>query len=226
MSNQAVLPETGVPEIKTPEIGFKIRPLRELWFEESLPASLYQYFTGNTKQKQAERAKEKLKDLDPKSKEFKEQLRVYNKYSYLLPENKGTFDASEVAKFIISNPSFLGSELVNAVLADPYLLFIPVIGWARLGQMAVKATGATTKAGIRASKAGAIATAGAGMGVAYGIPLQLGEDADISAGRTLAEATIGATANLAFGAMFGGLSTKLAVDGDCLLYTSPSPRDS
>ena len=49
--------EAVVPEINTPKVGFKIRPLRELWFEESLPASLYQYFTGNTKQRQAEEAK-------------------------------------------------------------------------------------------------------------------------------------------------------------------------
>ena len=113
-----------VPEINTPKVDFKIRPLRELWLEESLPASLYQYFTGNTKQRQAEEAKKKLKTLDPKSEEFQEQLRIYsNKFSYLTKDN-GTFDVKEVAKFIASNPSFLAS-LLNAAIADPYLFLIP-----------------------------------------------------------------------------------------------------
>jgi hypothetical protein len=62
-------PNIPLPQVETPTPGFNIRPLGELWFEESLPASLYQYFTGNTKKKQAEEAKEKLKQLDPDSDE-------------------------------------------------------------------------------------------------------------------------------------------------------------
>ena len=202
-------PDVDMPNIEMPEVGFNIRPLKELWFEESLPASLYQYFTGNTKKKQAADAKRILKESQPDSKEFKEATRIYNKYSYLLDEG-GTFDASEVAKFLISHPSMLASELINATLADPYLLLIPVVGWGRLGNAAVKAVGATTKTGIRLARAGAAVAGGAAFGAAYSIPLQLGEDADISAGRTLAEASIAGTANLAFGAMLGGLSSKLS----------------
>ncbi len=200
--------EAVVPEINTPKVGFKIRPLRELWFEESLPASLYQYFTGNTKQRQAEEAKKKLKTLDPKSEEFQEQLRIYNKFSYLTKDN-GTFDVSEVAKFIASNPSFLASELVNAAIADPYLFLIPT-AWGKIGALAVKATGAVTKTQKRLARAGALAASGAALGTLYSVPIQLGEDAELGLGRTLAEASVAGTANLAFGAMFGGLSSKLA----------------
>ena len=204
-------PNVDMPNIQTPEVGFNIRPLGELWFEESLPASLYQYFTGNTKKKQAADAKELLKQATPGSKEFIEATRVYNKFSYLLDEG-GTFDASEVAKFLISHPSMLASELINATLADPYLLAIPVIGWGRLGNAAVKAVGATTRKAEILARSGAAVAGGAAFGTAYSIPLQLGEDADISAGRTIAEASIAGTANLAFGAMLGGLSSKLSAD--------------
>ena len=38
-----------IPDILEPKVGFNIRNPIELFFEESLPASLYQYFTGNTK---------------------------------------------------------------------------------------------------------------------------------------------------------------------------------
>ena len=206
-------PNVDMPNIQTPEVGFNIRPLGELWFEESLPASLYQYFTGNTKKKQAEDAKRILREATPGSKEHKEATRVYNKFSYLLDEG-GTFDASEVAKFLISHPSMLASELINATLADPYLLAIPIVGWGRLGNAAVKAVGATTKTSERLARAGAAVAGGAAFGTAYSIPLQLGEDADISAGRTLAEASIAGTANLAFGAMLGGLSSKLSKEAE------------
>ena len=187
--------EAVVPEINTPKVGFNIRPLRELWFEESLPASLYQYFTGNTKQRQAEEAKKKLKTLDPKSEEFQEQLRIYNKFSYLTKDN-GTFDVSEVAKFIASNPSFLASELVNAAIADPYLFLIPT-AWGKIGALAVKATGAVTKTQKRLARAGALTASGAALGTLYSVPIQLGEDAELGLGRTLAEASVAGTANLA-----------------------------
>jgi hypothetical protein len=204
-------PNVDMPNVQMPEVGFNIRPLGELWFEESLPASLYQYFTGNTKKKQAADAKEILKVATPGSKEFEEANRIYNKFSYLLDEG-GTFDASEVAKFLISHPSMLASELINATLADPYLLAIPIVGWGRLGNAAVKAVGATTVKAERLARAGAAVVGGAAFGTAYSIPLQLGEDADISAGRTIAEASIAGTANLAFGAMMGGLSSKLSAE--------------
>ena len=201
-------PNIPLPQVETPTPGFNIRPLGELWFEESLPASLYQYFTGNTKKKQAEEAKEKLKQLDPDSEEFKEQLRIYNKFSYLLAE-PGSFDVKEVAKFVASNPSFLAGEMVNAVLADPYLLFIPFIGWGKLGANAQKAIGITSVKAQKITNATTMFAQGAAIGTLYGGAYQLSEDAQLSAGRTLAEASIGGTANLAFGALFAGLGTKV-----------------
>ena len=69
-----------IPDILEPKVGFNIRNPIELFFEESLPASLYQYFTGNTKAKQAEEARKKLRTLDPNTDEWKESFRIYNKF--------------------------------------------------------------------------------------------------------------------------------------------------
>ena len=111
-----------IPDIANPDVGFNIRNPFELWFEESLPASLYQYISGNTKQKQAIEARKKIKELDPKSKEWAEQFRIYNKYSYTIPESEGgdggNFDVKELAKFMASHPEVLASEFLNAALAD------------------------------------------------------------------------------------------------------------
>ena len=118
-----------IPDILEPKVGFNIRNPIELFFEESLPASLYQYFTGNTKAKQAEEARKKLRTLDPNTDEWKESFRIYNKFGYLLPDEsgeKGSFDIKEVAKFVASNPEMLASEMVNAILADPYLSLIHI----------------------------------------------------------------------------------------------------
>ena len=202
-----------IPDILEPKVGFNIRNPIELFFEESLPASLYQYFTGNTKAKQAEEARKKLRTLDPNTDEWKESFRIYNKFGYLLPDEsgeKGSFDIKEVAKFVASNPEMLASEMVNAILADPYLLFIPFLGWGKLGANTAAAIGVTGAKGQKLLNAGSMFATGAALGTAYGGILQLGEDADIDAKRTLAEATIGGTANLMFGAMIAGLGTKVA----------------
>ena len=40
------------------------------------------------------------------------------------------------------------------------------------------------------------------------VPIQLGEDAELGLGRTLAEASVAGTANMVLGAMFGGATSK------------------
>ena len=200
------------PDILVPRTDFHIRPLTELWFEESLPASLYQYFTGNTKEKQAIEARKKIKELEPGSDEWKEQLRIFNKYSYLIPEeeggNGGDFDITELAKFVASHPTLFVGELFNAVLADPYLAFIPWLGWGKLGANVHKALGITSKTGQKVANAAGMFGTGAAFSTVYGGAYQLSEDEELSAGRTLAEATIGGTLNLAIGGAIAGLATK------------------
>nr|BAR17785.1 hypothetical protein [uncultured Mediterranean phage uvMED] len=201
-----------IPDIANPDVGFNIRNPFELWFEESLPASLYQYISGNTKQKQAIEARKKIKELDPKSKEWAEQFRIYNKYSYTIPESEGgdggNFDVKELAKFMASHPEVLASEFLNAALADPYLFLIPWVGWGKLG---ANVTQATRKAiSISDKAAGRIGRFNVGAVTAgvYGGAYQLSEDEELGLKRTIAEVAIGGTANMVIGGMLAGAASK------------------
>ena len=49
-----------------------------------------------------------------------------------------TFDFKEFGNMAKSNPKIFGAELVNMMLADPYLLFMP-LGWGKLGRGVVNA---------------------------------------------------------------------------------------
>lgn len=72
-----------------------------------------------------------------------------------------------------------------------------------------KAIGITSVKAQKITNATTMFAQGAAIGTLYGGAYQLSEDAQLSAGRTLAEASIGGTANLAFGALFAGLGTKV-----------------
>lgn len=202
----------GEPEIDVPEIGFNIRNPLELWFEESLPASLYQYMTGNTKQKQAIEARKLLKELDPDSKEYKEQFRIYNKYSYTIPEseggNGGNFDVKELAKFMVSHPEVLASEFLNAAIADPYLFLIPWAGWGAMGSKVYKATSKTINLSEKAAARIGRFNIGAVTAGVYGGAYQLSEDEELGLTRSLTEVAIGGTANMVLGGLLAGAASK------------------
>ena len=50
-----------------------------------------------------------------------------------------SIDLKEVGNMIKSNPKMFGAELVNMLMADPWLLFMP-LGWGRLGRGVFKST--------------------------------------------------------------------------------------
>ena len=112
---------TQVKEEVPPGFFSTLRNPLELIFEESLPASLYQYATGNTKKVQAEKAL-KFLQTNPQLQntgQYKEAERIYKKFGYLLEEGEQSFDAGEVFKMAKKYPSVMGGELVNMLLADP-----------------------------------------------------------------------------------------------------------
>jgi len=124
----------------TPGFFQSLRNPRDLWLEESLPASLYQWMTGNTKKKQAQEALDWIRNNhDQKgSKIYQEAERKLNRFGYLLEDGPLTIDFKEVKNMIKANPRLFGAELVNMVMADPWLLFMP-LGWHRLGRGVVNA---------------------------------------------------------------------------------------
>lgn len=218
------------PEQQEPPGFFNtLRNPAELILEESIPASLYQWITGNTKKVQAEKALKFLQQYPElqNSVPYKEAERIYNKYGYLLEEGNQSFDSSEFLKMAKQYPSVFGAELVNMMVADPYLLLFPALGFARLGRgvsNAIKLKYAkafravpltkeetllkkTTNADILYGAMGSVLTP-----LAFSTAMQLGESGKISGSRTTAETTIGATAGLLISGALGtvsGLVSKL-----------------
>jgi hypothetical protein len=210
-------------EEQTPPGFFQtLRNPMELIFEESLPASLYQYATGNTKKVQAERALKFLQQYPQlqNTGQYKEAERIYKKFGYLLEDGEQSFDAGEILKMAKKYPSVIGGELVNMLLADPYLLLLPATLFSRLGRgivnssrlkfsdkfkrlpKRVKATMAAEAK--RDMKVGAMASTL--LPFAFSTGLQLGESGQIDGKRLTVETTLGATAGLIISAGLGGLS--------------------
>ena len=111
---------------KVPGFFQSIRNPVDLMLEESLPASLYQWITGNTKKKQAQEALDFLKkypDLKGTS-AYQNAERILNRFGYLLDEG-GDFSFKEFGNLIKKHPGLVGAELANAIVADPWLLAIP-----------------------------------------------------------------------------------------------------
>ena len=202
---------------KTPGFFQSLRNPYHLMLEESLPASLYQWITGNTKKKQAQEALEYIRN-NPNLKGtpiYQEAERKLQRFGYLLDEGPMSIDMKEVGNMIKKNPKLFGAELVNMLMADPWLMFMP-LGWHRLGRGVVNAIrlkraknlSMTTIAAKKADniadiKVGAMATLA--VPFAFSSAWQLGEDATLDPKRTTVETTIGATAGALISVGFAGM---------------------
>jgi hypothetical protein len=223
-----IIDPSKVEEQTPPGFFQTLRNPMELIFEESLPASLYQYATGNTKKVQAERALKFLQRYPQlqNTGQYKEAERIYKKFGYLLEDGEQSFDASEILKMAKKYPSAVGAELVNMLIADPYLLLLPATVFSKLGRGMVNAgklkysnkfkslpTEAKDIISLQAKrdiKHGAMASVL--LPFAFSTGLQLGEKGEISASRTTAETTFGATAGLLMSLAFGGISALASRD--------------
>ncbi len=200
----------------TPGFFQSLRNPYHLWLEESLPASLYQWMTGNTKKKQAQEALNYIRNNPQQqgSKIYQEAERKLQRFGYLLDDGPMSIDMKEVGNMIKANPKLFGAELVNMIMADPWLLFMP-LGWHRLGRGVVngirlkraKNLSMTTVAAKKADnmadiKVGAMATLG--IPFAFSTAWQLGEDATLDPKRTTVETTLGATAGALISVGFAG----------------------
>ena len=221
----------------TPGFFSSIRNPLDLMLEESLPASLYQWATGNTKKKQAQEALDYIRNnpQEQGSKIYKEAERKLNRFGYLLDDGPMDIDLKEIGNMIKQSPGLFGAEMVNMVMADPYLLFMP-LGWGKLGRGVVNSlrlkysksfqvTKSTTELGkLKASAQvkelarlreaakmdmaiGSIATLG--VPFVFSTSYQLGEKGEFTGKRTAAETTIGATAGAIFSLGFAGMGAVI-----------------
>ena len=198
----------------TPGFFQSLRNPFDLMLEESLPASLYQWITGNTKKKQAQEALAYIQN-NPHlagTKIYKEAERKLQRFGYLLDDGDMHIDLKEVGNMIKSNPKLFGAELANMLMADPWLMFMP-LGWGKLGRGVVNAI--KMKAGKRLTykrigaktaddlKVGALATLGTPF--VFSAVWQGSEDRTLDPKRTTVETTIGATAGALFSVGFAGM---------------------
>ena len=195
----------------------------ELILEESVPASLYQWMTGNTKKKQAQDALKFLEQYPylQNTPRYKEAERIYKKFGYLLEEGSQEFSGDEMVKMVKQYPSVFGAELVNMMVADPYLFLLPSVAYARLGRgisnsLKLKYSKSFKPIKLTAEEQALKQTANAdilygAMGtvltpLAFSSAMQLGEQGVISGSRTSLETTIGATAGLLLSGGIGAIS--------------------
>ncbi len=168
------------------------------------------------KKKQAQEALNYIRNNPQQqgSKIYQEAQRKLQRFGYLLDDGPMSIDMKEVGNMIKANPKLFGAELVNMIMADPWLLFMP-LGWHRLGRGVVngirlkraKNLSMTTVAAKKADnmadiKVGAMATLG--IPFAFSTAWQLGEDATLDPKRTTVETTLGATAGALISVGFAG----------------------
>jgi len=91
---------------KTPGFFQSIKNPIDLWREESLPASIYQWVSGNTKKKQAQEALDYIRNNPDQegSKIYKEAERHLSRFGYLLDDGPMNIDIKEIGNLIKANP--------------------------------------------------------------------------------------------------------------------------
>ena len=202
-------------QAKVPGFLESLRNPIDLIREESLPASLYQWLTGNTKKKQAQEALDYIRN-NPNlagTRIYKEAERKLSRFGYLLEDGPMDIDFKEVGNMMKQNPKLFGAELINMLVADPYLLFLP-LGYGRLGRAVVNSIRMKTGKRLKYTKlakqtasdykVGAFATLATPL--VFSTTWQLGEKAELDPKRTSIETTIGATAGALFSVGFAGAS--------------------
>jgi hypothetical protein len=223
-------PSQRPQEQEPPGFFSSIRNPVELFLEESIPASLYQWATGNTKKKQAADALKFLQQYPylANAPRYKEAERIYKKFGYLLEEGSQEFSGDEMVKMVKQYPSVFGAELVNMVIADPYLFLLPSVAYARLGRgisNSIKLKNAKSFKSVKLTPEELVLKQNANADILYGAmgsvltplafstAMQLGEQGVVSGSRTTLETTIGATAGLLLSggiAAVSGLATKIS----------------
>ena len=196
---------------KPPGFLDTLRNPLDLWKYESLPIAALQIATGDTKKKQAQEAIKYISD-NPNlegTPDYDQAKKIERLYGYTLSEEP--FNASMIKEAFDANPGMFAGEMVNALVADPYLI-IPIFyeGWIVKGIQATKTAQKIASALPRtvsgASRAiGTVPTMGA-----YSSLQQLSEDGQIESNRLATEVGLGGSAAFGMGALFSGAGSKLS----------------
>ena len=183
--------------------------LIDLWKYDSLPASAIAYASGNTKQKQATEAKAFLDNNPNKvgTPEYIKAEKVMKHYGHTLSTEP--FNAGAIIETIKQNPEMFGAEMLNMMVADPYLLWPGFWGgWAMKAVQATKTGAKMAAAAPRLTNATARTIGSSPTLLAYSSIHQLSEDGNIGKKRLATEAAFGGAAIFGMSALFGGSTAK------------------
>ena len=170
---------------------------------ESLPVALFQGLSGNTKEVQAKKAQTFI-EQNPNlrgSPEYLEAEAVLERYSYTLNDEPFSIDALKEA--VKTNPGAMGGELVNAFMADPWLVFTPQWLGANALTKFYQANKILAKT-PRLARGAAVGTIAVPEGAVYSAIMQLGEGKEFDTNRLAVESALGGAMGLTLGTAWGG----------------------
>tara|TARA_R100000951_G_scaffold112080_1_gene111901 strand:+ start:2379 stop:5783 length:3405 start_codon:yes stop_codon:yes gene_type:complete len=200
----------NLPEIQQPKGFFEtLRNPLDLMRYESLPVALFQGLSGNTKEVQAKKAQTFI-EQNPNLKgspEYLEAEAVLERYSYTLNDEPFSIDALKEA--VKTNPGAMGGELVNAFMADPYLIFTPQFLGANALTKFYQANKILAKT-PRLARGAAVGTIAVPEGAVYSAIMQLGEGKEFDTNRLAVESALGGAMGLGLGTAWGGSVNVLA----------------
>ena len=171
-------------EVKGPGFIETLKNPFELWRYNSLPVAAYQLASGNTKGKQAQESFDWLQNNPDitSGPEYQKHFDMYQRYGYALSNEQFSFE--KVREGIQNNPGMFAGEMVNALVADPYLM-LPWFwgGWAIKAAQATKIGMQLSSIAPRITK-GTLTAAGATPTLAtYSTIQQLSETGELDLNR-------------------------------------------
>ena len=196
-------------EVKGPGFIETLKNPFELWRYNSLPVAAYQIASGNTKAVQAKKSFEWLQNNPDitSGPEYDHHFNMYQRYGYALSDQEFSFEA--VREGIQANPGMFAGEMVNALVADPYLL-IPWFwgGWAVKAAQATKIGMKVASVAPRTTKGALTAAAATPTLATYSTIQQLSETGELDLNRIQGEVMLGGGAAFVIGALGAGTSSK------------------
>tara|TARA_R100000231_G_scaffold2671_1_gene4809 strand:- start:129 stop:3935 length:3807 start_codon:yes stop_codon:yes gene_type:complete len=211
---------TPISEPEAPGFFDSLRPIRDLWKYESLPVAYLQWqgndikgapWLGKSKQENAKIAKEWL-DANPDqagTEEYNYHSKILKLYGYAIDPQP--FSMSAVTEAIRTNPGMFGAEMVNMLLADPYLILPWFWNPANLSAKSLQFSAALSKVANSVPRIteGTMKAIGATPTLtAYSSLHQLSENRMLDPKRTATELAFGGSLAFGLGAITAGTVGK------------------
>ena len=205
----SVIADKGLEPKEDPGFLNTLKNPIELWRYNSLPVAAYQMASGETKAKQAQESLDWL-ESNPgitSGKDYAYHRDMYNRYGFALSTEPFSLEA--VATTIKAQPKVFAGELVNALVADPYLM-IPWFwgGWAAKAAQTTQIGAKMMATAPKLTKGTLTAAAALPTLTTYSTVQQLSESGELDIDRIQGEVMLGGAAAFLVGTIGAGASTR------------------